>query len=132
MPPPLAAWAATLDLSRLPDDLALAARQFLARVGELAPSVREEMGARLAASVAAVTAPAPPPGTPAWAFLSAVLAERRRRDLERLAGGPARVPPPVPPPVGPAPVGPAPQEPPPQPPAEQRRPAPQDPFAPPG
>ena len=37
MPPPLAAWAAGLDLSQVPDDLALAARQFLARIGELAP-----------------------------------------------------------------------------------------------
>jgi uncharacterized RDD family membrane protein YckC len=31
MPPPLAAWAAGLDLSRVPDDLALAARQYLSR-----------------------------------------------------------------------------------------------------
>lgn len=84
MPPPLAGWAAGLDLSRVPDDLALAARQYLARAGELSPATREEMGSRIAGALAAVTAPAPPPGTPAWAFLAAVLAERRRRELARL------------------------------------------------
>jgi uncharacterized RDD family membrane protein YckC len=88
MPAPLAAWATGLDLSRVPDDLALAARQFLARSDELAPAVRDRMGARIAGSLAAVTAPPPPPGTPAWAFLSAVLAERRRRELQRLGGPP--------------------------------------------
>jgi uncharacterized RDD family membrane protein YckC len=122
MPPPLAAWASGLDLSQVPDDLALAARQFLARADELAPEVRDRMGARIAGSLAAVTAPPPPPGTPPWAFLSAVLAERRRRELERL-GGPAAVP--APGPWSPPPSPPAP----PQPPAA---PHPQDsPFAPP-
>ena len=101
MPPALAGWAGGLDLSRLPDDLALAARQFLARQGELAPAVRATMGDRLAAAVAAATAPPPPPGTPAWAFLAAVLAERRRRELDRPAPGPSATPaPPPPPPVG--------------------------------
>jgi uncharacterized RDD family membrane protein YckC len=84
MPPPLAGWATGLDLSRLPDDLALAARQFLTRAGELSPAAREDMGFRIATAVAAVTAPAPPPGTPPWAFLAAVLAERRRRELARM------------------------------------------------
>lgn len=85
MPPPLAPWAAALDLSRVPDDLALAARQFLSRQHELAPEVRTAMGDRLAASLLAVTAPPPPPGTPAWAVLAAVLAERRERDLRPTA-----------------------------------------------
>ena len=84
MPPPLAGWATTLDLGRVPDDLALAARQFLGRFQDLAPDVRESMGSRLAAAMAAVTTPPPPPGVPAWAFLSAVLAERRRRELARM------------------------------------------------
>ena len=103
MPPPLAGWATTLDLSRVPDDLALAARQFLSRAGELSPAAREDMGSRIVAALQSVTAPAPPPGTPPWAFLSAVLAERRRRELLRLGGtpgpaGPAGPPPPAPPP----------------------------------
>ncbi len=84
MPAPLAGWATTLDLSRVPDDLALAARQFLARFPDLAPEVRDSMGNRIATAVAAVTTPPPPPGVPAWAFLSAVLAERRRRELARM------------------------------------------------
>ena len=84
MPPQLAGWAGALDLSRVPDDLALASRQFLARYRDLAPEVRESMGSRLAGAMAAVTTPPPPPGVPAWAFLSAVLAERRRRELTRM------------------------------------------------
>ena len=84
MPPQLAGWAGSLDLSRIPDDLALAARQYLARSQDLTPQVRDEMGERLAGAMAAVTSPPPPPGVPAWAFLSAVLAERRRRETARL------------------------------------------------
>ena len=84
MPPQLAGWAAGLDLSRVPDDLALAARQFLSRSANLAPEVRAEMGGRLAGALASVTSPPPPPGVPAWAFLAAVIAERRRRETARL------------------------------------------------
>lgn len=142
MPPPLASWAAGLDLSQVPDDLALAARQYLARAPELAPPVREAMGARLAGALAAVTSPAPPPGTPAWAFLSAVLAERRRREFERLGGGggrpaspawpPAAWTPAAWPPAGspPAASPPAASPPPVPPPAAPR--SPNGPFAPPG
>ena len=133
MPPPLAGWATGLDLSRLPDDLALAARQFLTRAGELSPGAREDMGSRIANAVAAVTAPAPPPGTPPWAFLAAVLAERRRRELARM-GVPA-----APPPYGapPPPYGAPGPRPPAQPLPPQPRPAapsdlPPGPFAPPG
>ena len=85
MPPPLAGWAAAADLSRLPDDLALSARQFLARAGELHPAARDELGDRLVSAIAGVVSPPPPPGTPGWAYLAAVLAERRRREELRLA-----------------------------------------------
>jgi uncharacterized RDD family membrane protein YckC len=85
MPPALMPWAQTLDLTRVGDGLALAIRQFLSRSRELSPAAREDLGRRLAAEVAARTAPAPPPGTPGWAFLAAVLSERRRRETERLA-----------------------------------------------
>jgi uncharacterized RDD family membrane protein YckC len=84
MPPPLAPWARTLDLTGVGDRLALAIRQFLSRSRELSPAAREDLGRRLAAEVAARTAPAPPPGTPGWAYLAAVLSERRRRETERL------------------------------------------------
>ena len=86
MPPALAGWATGLDLSALPDDLALAARQYLSRMPDLAPEVRETMGRSMATAVAQVTTPAPPPGVPAWAFLAAVVAERRRRESLRLSG----------------------------------------------
>ncbi|GLZ52387.1 RDD family protein [Actinomycetospora sp. NBRC 106378] len=77
--PALAGWASTLQLSALPDDLALAARQFLARAGDLAPDVRRTLGERLATDVAARVAPDPPSGITAETYLTAVLAERRRR-----------------------------------------------------
>ncbi len=85
MPEPLAAWARSLELSRLPDGLALSVRQFLARAPQLGDTAREHLGEQLVGAVAACTAPPPPPGTPGWAYLSAVLAERRRRETERLA-----------------------------------------------
>jgi uncharacterized RDD family membrane protein YckC len=85
VPPQLAAWATGLELSRLPADLALAARNYLSRYPQLAPAVRDQMGAQLAAEVAQVVTPAPPPGTPAWAYLAAVLGERGRRESERFS-----------------------------------------------
>ncbi|WP_235921609.1 RDD family protein [Lentzea tibetensis] len=81
MPPELAAWAATLDLSRLPDDLALAVRQYLGRFGQLSPDARASLGGRLAGEVAGWIAAPPPPGVHVHAYLSAVLAERRNRAL---------------------------------------------------
>jgi uncharacterized RDD family membrane protein YckC len=107
MPPPLASWASTLDLTGLDDDLALAVRHFLARGHGLAEPERSRLGQALATEVAAATTPPPPPGVPGWAYLAAVLAERHRRAAHRLAraravtatlwpgltGTPRRVPP---------------------------------------
>lgn len=126
MPPQLAGWATTLDLSAVPDDLALAARQFLARAGELSPQAREQLGNRLAGSLAAVTRPPPPPGVPPWAFLAAVVAERRRRETVRLTGQGAYAPPYAAPPTAPPPCAPPPSAP------QQYAPQPDLPFAPPG
>ncbi|MFN2538867.1 MAG: RDD family protein [Mycobacteriales bacterium] len=103
MPALLVPWAQTLDLTRLPDDLAASVRTFLARAPQLSEASRADLGNRLAGAVAAVTAPPPPPGTPGWAYLTAVLAERRRR--AELAAVPAPVvaaplpPVPAPPPT---------------------------------
>jgi uncharacterized RDD family membrane protein YckC len=85
VPPHLAAWATGLELSRLPADLALAARGYLSRLPQLSPAVQNQMGAQLASDVARYVTPAAPPGTPAWAYLSAVLGERGRRESARLA-----------------------------------------------
>lgn len=82
MPPQLAAWAATLELGQLPDQLALAARSYLGRYYELQPDARTALGAQLATNIARYVSPPPPADTPAWAYLAAVLAERRRRASE--------------------------------------------------
>jgi len=83
MPPPLAGWAATLDLSRLSDGLAMSSRQLLARAGSLEPASRERLGMEIVDAVLACVTPPPPPSVPGWAYLAAVLAERRRREEVR-------------------------------------------------
>lgn len=80
MPPQLAAWAATADLSGVTPALAASARQLIARQHELTPHAREELGGRVVAALSAAVSPPPPLGTPGWAYVQAVLAERRRRD----------------------------------------------------
>ncbi|MGH3326658.1 MAG: RDD family protein, partial [Streptomycetales bacterium] len=77
MPPQLAGWAAGLELAQLPDDLALAARQYLSRRHQLNPGTSEDIARRLAGDVQGYVARPAPPGTPAWAYLAAVTAERR-------------------------------------------------------
>lgn len=130
MPPQLAYWASQLDLIRLPNDLALAVRQYLSRTSELRPEAVEALGYGLAQQVAAAIGAPVPPGVPSWAYLSAVLAERRRRDQVKLQ--PQSQPPVVhaQPQLQLYPQTPAPpQLPVPQIPPE---PAPENPFAPPG
>ncbi|NBH10756.1 RDD family protein [Amycolatopsis sp. SID8362] len=83
MPYGLEGWAAHLDLTRLPDDLALASRQFLTRFAQLRPEAAESLGWGLARQVGEALGTPVPPGVPAWAFLAAVLAERRNRDHAR-------------------------------------------------
>jgi uncharacterized RDD family membrane protein YckC len=99
MPPALAWWASSLELSGLGPEHAEMARQFLARAAQLDPAVRDEMAYRITADVAARISPPPPPGVPPQYILAAVLAERHRRELARLR--PA-VPPPGYPPYPPA------------------------------
>jgi uncharacterized RDD family membrane protein YckC len=84
MPPPLARWAALLDLTGLSDELALSVRHFLARNRDIKEPARSALGRALATEVAACTTPPPPPGVPGWAYLAAVLAERHRRAAHRL------------------------------------------------
>ena len=107
LPPPLAGWAAQLDLSGVSTELALSVRQFVSRADSLTPAARDDLGSRLVAAVTAAVGP-PPPGAPGWAVLSAVLAERRRREELRMteqpapqAATPSRQEPETPPPTGP-------------------------------
>jgi uncharacterized RDD family membrane protein YckC len=85
IPPPLLGWAQTLELSRLDDQTAEQAASYLRRLWELTPEARDEFGLRIGAAVASLVTPPPPPGTPPWAFLAAVLAVRREREMARLA-----------------------------------------------
>ncbi|HEY0226583.1 MAG TPA: RDD family protein, partial [Mycobacterium sp.] len=94
MPPALAWWASSLQLSGLDAGQAEVARQFLSRAPQLDRGVRQQMAYRIAADVVSRIAPPPPPGVPPELVLAAVLAERHRRELARLR-------PPVP--TGPAP-----------------------------
>jgi uncharacterized RDD family membrane protein YckC len=84
VPGHLVQWAQSLELSRLSDDLANTSREYLARYKELEPAAQVALGDALAFKVGGVTAPAPPVPISSPAFLSAVLAERRRRELDRL------------------------------------------------
>jgi uncharacterized RDD family membrane protein YckC len=120
MPPPLVPWARSLELAMLPDNVAMAARQYLTRFWELAPRVRDAMGDRLTSEILRYVSPPPPPGFRPELYLSAVLAERRRREEIRLAertarrdliarrGLPQAIPVGGPPQYGPAPYGPPP------------------------
>ena len=84
MPPMLAWWAASLQLSGLGAQQAEIARQFLSRARQLDPQLRDQMAYRIAGDVLSRVSPPPPPGTPPQLVLAAVLAERHRRELVRL------------------------------------------------
>ena len=80
MPYPLLGWAQQLDLSALTDDVALSARQYLTRMHEMRPDVAARMGHELASEVIRYVT-LPPAGTPPWAYLAAITAERRVRQM---------------------------------------------------
>ncbi|MGY0006358.1 RDD family protein [Micromonospora sp. I033] len=82
--PPLLGWAGMLDLTRVDDGLALAVRQYLGRLHQLAEPDRTRLSRELWAEVAAVTSPPPPWAAPESAYLAALLAERGRRAAYRL------------------------------------------------
>ncbi|WP_329471144.1 RDD family protein [Streptomyces sp. NBC_01723] len=123
-PPWLAGRFSELDLSAVPDELWLAVRQYLSRMGQLDARVGWAMAERLAADVAARTGAPVPREVPPPAYLAAVLQERQAREARRAFGGaalgadPAATASPLPPvtPVAPpatpaAPVTPAPPPP---------------------
>lgn len=94
MPPQLAWWATSLQLSGLRAEQAELARQFLSRASQLDPRVRDQMAYRITGEVVAQISPPPPPGVPPQLVLAAVLAERHRRELARMSPAPSVVPPP--------------------------------------
>ena len=84
MPPSLAWWASSLQLSGLGAGQAEVARQFLSRASQLDHQMRLQMAYRIAGDVVSRIAPPPPPGAPPELVLAAVLAERHRRELARM------------------------------------------------
>jgi uncharacterized RDD family membrane protein YckC len=109
MPPALAWWATSLQLSGLSGGQAEVARQFLSRAPQLDRQLRQQMAYRIAGDVVSRIAPPPPPGAPPELVLAAVLAERHRRELARLRPATPATPPMGPwPPAGPTPWTPGP------------------------
>lgn len=84
MPPQLASWARSADIATLPTGLALAVRQYIARLPTLDAHHRQRLGTDLLQEVRRYVAPPPPADAPAELVLGAVIAERRERDLARL------------------------------------------------
>lgn len=89
MPPGLAWWASSLQLSGLRSESAELARQFLGRAAQLDPHTRQMMAYRISGEVLAHISPPPPPDTPPELVLAAVLAERHQRELARQQPGAA-------------------------------------------
>uniref|UniRef100_A0AAU2V950 RDD family protein n=1 Tax=Streptomyces sp. NBC_00003 TaxID=2903608 RepID=A0AAU2V950_9ACTN len=85
-PPWLVGRFAGLDLSRVPDGLWLAIRQYLTRMRQLDPQVSWTMAARLAEDMAACTGTPLPEGVPPAAYLAGVVGERQARDARRAFG----------------------------------------------
>ncbi|MGW1739541.1 RDD family protein [Nocardia sp. NPDC001965] len=100
----LAGWSAELDFTALPEDLALAVRQYLTRIDSLTPAARYELGNALVAAVCGRLGVAPPAGYPPVQILGSVIAERQRRALPAL-------PPPIPFVMPPLPAMPGPRAP---------------------
>lgn len=88
-PPLLAGQLSVLDLSRVPEGLWLAVRQYLIRVRELDPRVARSLSVTLAADLAERIGAPPPAGVDPETYVAGVAAERQRRDTERAFGAPA-------------------------------------------
>ena len=84
VPEVLISWADTADVGRLPLTLMQDIRSFLPRSESIHPASRRQISRDLLHRTLPHVAPAPPPGTDPEAFLTAVVAERSRRDETRL------------------------------------------------
>ncbi|MGP9682740.1 RDD family protein [Brachybacterium sp. AOP3-A1-3] len=84
VPASLRDWAAAADVGRLPLTLMQDIRSFLPRAASINPESRRQLSRDLLRRTLPHVAPAPPPGTVPEEFLAAVIAERSRRDEDRL------------------------------------------------
>ena len=82
--PHLAQWAALVDIGRLPDPLARRISLYLRQGSAMAATSRHLLGVELANEASLYVAPLPEPGTDPAVFLSALIAERRARELKRM------------------------------------------------
>lgn len=78
-PPGLEYYGAQLDVSRVDSEQFLLVRNFLLRVHEMDGAARYQLATRLAVSLSAICAPAPPPGVPPELFLISVCASYQLR-----------------------------------------------------
>lgn len=84
VPSALRDWVQAADVGRLPLTLMQDIRSFLPRAARIHPESRRQLSRDLLRRTLPHVAPAPPPGTDPEAFLTAVIAERSRRDEVRL------------------------------------------------
>lgn len=84
MPAWLADWASSADLASLPPGLSLAIRQFLQRAGTIHPQSRARMSRELLDTALRHVSPPPPADQHPEVVLTAIMAERSRRDAERI------------------------------------------------
>lgn len=85
MPPHLQAWAYTADLDRVPDTLEHSMRSLLSRQDMIATESWDRVAGPVMEQVGNHVYPPPPPGVTYRDVMQAVVAERYRRDAERLA-----------------------------------------------
>ena len=84
VPAPLQDWVHGADVGRLPLTLMQDIRSFRPRATTINPESRRQLSRDLLRRTLPHVAPAPPPGTDPEQFLTAVIAERSRRDEARL------------------------------------------------
>ncbi|WP_104126161.1 RDD family protein [Cryobacterium sp. Y57] len=82
MPEALLPWSQTVDIARLPDQLARRVAQYLRQSSHLTPLTRERLGQSLAAEVTPFVSPLP--DAPAEFLLTGVAAVRREREYTAL------------------------------------------------
>jgi uncharacterized RDD family membrane protein YckC len=82
VPEPLAEWALTADVARMPDRVARRIASFLRQASGLSPSTRDRLGRELATEAALWVSPVP--SVHAEVFLAAVSALRREREATAL------------------------------------------------
>lgn len=84
MPPHLQTWAVTADLDRVPDTLEHSMRSLLSRQDMIATESWDRVAGPVMEQVSTHVFPPPPPGVSYRDVMQAVVAERYRRDVERL------------------------------------------------